>query len=609
MKTFFVTVTAQTNLALEGNVDQKTTLTDSDGVHNAILATTGPANNNWNDGCSSTMPGKKQAWWALLLPKIAFVTNVVIYYRGDRPDQMDQFRLYLSNGTEHAKDKSLCYTDLGIKGYPETTQDHNCNTLTRNVYFFNRDRVVELCYIEINGCWKGTWGDGCTTDCPVECIGRHCYPGNGSCIWGCDVQECFHGTCDAETSICTKGCVPGRGGRYCTFYNTVHDRSAKQRVSGQSSPANVLVDGNTTSCISIVSTGLNPYIQIGNESLIVITGVYLFFGDRNPIVGIHKVYCSNTTDSWVDGLELYNAEYVNKDKNVFAVCKYIIYIPPVLIENAEIDICEIEIRGCPYGKYGDICQSICPDNCIGPCDLITGNCLFGCVDGWRGEKCGKACAVGKFGGQCLRNCSSNCLSSPCDHVTGQCKAGCQKGWEGFNCTEECSTGNFGLHCSETCDGCITNECYHINGDCKNDSVCKPGYVYGKYCNQTCEAWHFGTNCNKMCNCKEKPCNIFTGECPDGGCQMGWKGDSCDQECTRGYFGSNCVEFCNTCSNHSCNKVNGSCDAGCKNGFSGLQCSIKDTQESKAGSGPAIGGGISGVFIVIILVVLAVIIYR
>ncbi|CAC5421817.1 PTPRK [Mytilus coruscus] len=185
---------------------------------------------------------------------------------------------------------------------------------------------------------------------------------------------------------------------------------------------------------------------------------------RNPIVGIHKVVCSNTTGSWADGTMLYNAEYVNEDIDVFAICKYIIYIPPILSENTKIDICEIEIG---------------------------------------------ACAVGKFGGECLRDCSSNCLPSPCDHVTGQCKAGCKKGWKGFNCTE------------------------------------------------ACEAWHFGTNCNKMCNCKEKPCNIFTGECADGDCQRGWK----------------------------------------------------DNQESPSGSGPAIGGGISGVIIVIVIVVLAVIFYR
>ncbi|CAG2230439.1 MEGF10_11 [Mytilus edulis] len=335
---------------------------------------------------------------------------------------------------------------------------------------------------------------------------------------------------------------------YIEIYdNTVYNGIVKYSLTGVSSPAHVLIDGNTTSCISIETASFESYIQVGNGSLIVITGMYLFFGDNTTIAGNHKVFCSNTTDSWADGVVLYNAEYDNEDIPVFAVCKYIIYIPPILYGNTKLDICEIEIGGCPYGKYGDNCQSTCPKNCNGFCDLDTGNCVLGCLDGWLGEKCETV----------------NCLSPSCDHVTGQCKSGCFLTNEGFNCTDECNIGYFGWNCSETCNGCIADECNHINGICKNDSVCKTGYKYGKYCNQTCEDWHFGTNCNEMCNCLTISCNALTGKCPDGDCAKGWSGDSCDQ----------------------------------------------DTQESQAGSGPAIGGSISGVIIVIVIVVLAVIIYR
>ncbi|CAC5409011.1 unnamed protein product [Mytilus coruscus] len=527
---------------------------------------------------------------------------------------MNDFRLYLVNTTIGGHGEILCYTDLGIPGYPNTTQDIECYIVAKKLFYLNRHKAVELCYIAVNGCWKGTWGTNCTTDCPGECTDRHCYPENGSCVWGCVAQKCFHGRCDAKTDVCTQGCVPGRGGRYCTFCrkdgkdrivinsgdtgvlvlavnfylmlkmtklrnNTVYNGTAKQSMSGHILPATVLVDG--TSLLASV------YYRTVRDRI-----CRLDMNHRNPTVGNHKVYCSNTSDSWGDGIMLYNAEYVNEDIDVFAVCKYIIYIPPILNGNAKIDICEIEIggnhgqddallAGCSYGNYGDSCQFTCAENCLRPCDLKTGNCLFGCFDGWLGDRCDKACDVGKFGGQCLRTCSSNCLSSPCDHVTGKCKAGCMKGWEGFNCTDDCSEGNFGWNCSEKCDGCITNECRHINGVCKNISVCKPGYVYGKYCNQTCDAWHFGTNCNKMCNCLNKPCNTFTSKCPDGGCQKGWKGDSCDQECTHGYFGSNCIQFCDGCFDHSCNKLNGSCDRFCKEGFMGPLCATRDIAELKS----------------------------
>ncbi|XP_052067780.1 multiple epidermal growth factor-like domains protein 10 isoform X2 [Mytilus californianus] len=580
--TLFVPVRAQINLALHGTVAQETTYTDASGIdYTANLAIEGPANNNWEDGCSATAVNKT-AWWGLFLPRLAYITNVKSYYRKDAPTRMNGFRLYLANGSLFSTSVELCYRDWKNQAYLNLNQSIDLdNNPTKNIYFFNRNTKIELCYIEIYGCWKGTWGPNCTTDCPVECIGSHCFPQNGSCIWGCDEQKCNHGECHARTDVCTKGCVPGRGGRYCTFYNTVYNRTAKQSLTGPSLSANVLTDGNTTSCISIVSTSSKSYMQIGNESLIVITGVYLFFGDMNPSVGIHKVYCSNTTDSWAEGTVLYNAEHHNNDTDVFAVCKYIIYIPPILNGNSKIDICEIEIGGCPYGKYGDSCQLTCPENCIGPCDLITGNCLFGCLVGWLGKKCDRACDEGKFGDQCLRDCSANCLSPPCDYMTGKCTAGCKKGWERFNCTEECSNGNFGWNCSETCDGCIVNECDHISGDCKIDSVCKPGYVYGKYCNQICEDWHFGTNCNKKCNCLKKPCNIFTGECSDDGCKMGWKGDSCDQECVSGYFGFNCAYFCETCFNQSCDIFEGNCRVGCNDGYRGRKCETPVSAESSA----------------------------
>lgn len=51
------------------------------------------------------------------------------------------------------------------------------------------------------------------------------------------------------------------------------------------------------------------------------------------------------TDSWEDSITLFDAEYNNEDINVFAVCKYIIYIPPIMNGDGNIDVCEIEIGG------------------------------------------------------------------------------------------------------------------------------------------------------------------------------------------------------------------------------------------------------------------------
>jgi hypothetical protein len=36
------------------------------------------------------------------------------------------------------------------------------------------------------GCHKGWWGSDCSIPSPGTCVDRHCYPSNGSCVWGCD---------------------------------------------------------------------------------------------------------------------------------------------------------------------------------------------------------------------------------------------------------------------------------------------------------------------------------------------------------------------------------------------------------------------------------------
>lgn len=72
------------------------------------------------------------------------------------------------------------------------------------------------------GCFKGTWGNDCADQCPEKCIDNHCYPQNGTCVWGCDPSHCLHNKCDIHTSVCTDGCVPGRAGQYCNKCKWLH---------------------------------------------------------------------------------------------------------------------------------------------------------------------------------------------------------------------------------------------------------------------------------------------------------------------------------------------------------------------------------------------------
>lgn len=59
----------------------------------------------------------------------------------------------------------------------------------------------------------------------------------------------------------------------------------------------------------------------------------------------HEVYCSNTTDTWNNGILLYSGPRLNTDITIFAICIYVIYVPPVLSGGSTVELCEIEIGG------------------------------------------------------------------------------------------------------------------------------------------------------------------------------------------------------------------------------------------------------------------------
>ena len=65
------------------------------------------------------------------------------------------------------------------------------------------------------GCYKGSWGSDCSIPCPVTCVVGHCDPGNGSCMWGCNPDNCLNDICDTATGKCTQGCKIGLRGHYC----------------------------------------------------------------------------------------------------------------------------------------------------------------------------------------------------------------------------------------------------------------------------------------------------------------------------------------------------------------------------------------------------------
>lgn len=78
---------------------------------------------------------------------------------------------------------------------------------------------------------------------------------------------------------------------------------------------------------------------------------FLSFIDKTTATGGNAVYCSNTTDKWNDGTLLYSGPSLNTDIITFAVCKYLTYVPPLLIGSNMVELCEIEIGGKCFISY------------------------------------------------------------------------------------------------------------------------------------------------------------------------------------------------------------------------------------------------------------------
>ncbi|CAG2257239.1 PTPRT [Mytilus edulis] len=547
-----------------------------------------PISNSWDiNKCTHTIIGSNPAWWMFTFSfESVYITDITIYYREGFSRRMDGFKLYVTNTSltippvDH-----LCYADPD-PGEPNTTQTIPCYELGKYVIYYDDKGstesngrvdgpVIELCYVAINGCQKSRWGSTCQYLCVENCIERHCYPRNGSCVWGCNADNCLNDICNKDTAVCTDGCKEKRTGRYCNKYNIASDGLVWQVPSG-STDAGLAIDGIETTCAKTTGTNVRFHVDLKEKSIV--TGLYII------------------------------------------------------------------LAGCPPTHYGPLCNTTCPKNCNGPCDLESGICILGCMNGWTDVKCDKECSAGLYGKDCRETCSISCLNSPCSHVTGECIGGCQDGWQGFNCSQNCPNGQFGRNCSRFCDGCVSSMCDSVSGLCDNTTSCNPGYEHTNACNISCDDGDFGIGCAKKCYCLIATCSKTDGKCPPGGCEAGFHGKSCNQECNNGTFGQNCKHVCEGCISVMCRSNDGLCDntTGCEPGYLydkycnktcddghfGKNCTGKcycltgtcniftgicedgsELRGEEPSNTAAIGGGVSAVILVVIILVVVFIVYK
>ncbi|OWF53765.1 Receptor-type tyrosine-protein phosphatase T [Mizuhopecten yessoensis] len=286
---------------------------------------------------------------------------------------------------------------------------------------------------------------------------------------------------------------------------------------------------------------------------------------------------------------------------------------------AVMEICEVEVYGCPLGKYGDgNCLSNCDRTCVKDlCDPTTGRCNY--------------CSYGSYKDSAVcKRCPVHCLNGTCDVETGICLA--------------CEDGFYGSLCGACATGCSDPVCDKIDGKC---SQCEPGYHGTKCemecpsncttCLQTsgqCTACSYGlysSVCDKSCpaTCKDKRCDINTGQCTD--CVEGFFGlhcnvscpshctsDGCEQKsgdclaCKTGYYGLDCEQTCGQCLGSSCGMTNGSCR--CVKSWEGDTCKTRSKSYSVASTpveqtGLYAGAGVGATVVIALVTVVVIIIVR
>ncbi|CAC5387616.1 PLXNB [Mytilus coruscus] len=311
---------------------------------------------------------------------------------------MSGFRLYVTNTSTISPDSYLCYEDrYSIRPpFPNTTQKIPCNQLGRYVVYYDKkgsdeethvyEAIVELCYVAINGCPKTFWGNNCKLSCPESCIEQHCFPGNGSCIWGgCSDENCLQRNCDKDSAICYDGCKENRTGPFCNKYNIAFN-SLILLHSNVDEQTSLVSDGNNTSCIT--TQGSDIWVQVDIKEISIVTEIYLKLSViiNSTNTGNHTIYTSNSSALSEYGTVLYSGQSIPSAIKVTTLFRYLIYVPPIY-DKSSLEICEIGIVGCPLTYYTPFCNKMCPVNCRGPCDIETGTCKFGCSSGWIGDTC------------------------------------------------------------------------------------------------------------------------------------------------------------------------------------------------------------------------------
>ncbi|XP_021339949.1 uncharacterized protein LOC110441177 [Mizuhopecten yessoensis] len=218
-------------------------------------------------------------------------------------------------------------------------------------------------------------------------------------------------------------------------------------------------------------TNVNPapneaWWQIDLGDQVVIEDVKIYYRDeaileqKGRFAG-YQIYLSNTTTDWRNNGSCYTdtpsapcvVELTPRITSCTGNTRYLtIYVDRRTLAyswystQAFLELCEVQVHGCPVGKYGDgDCDSNCDPTCVNSqCHPNSGQCSY-CAPGFY--KSGLVCTA----------CPTNCLNGVCNVESGLCS--------------ECVPGVYGPNCTQTCPVSCQDKCERNTGECNGIVIC------------------------------------------------------------------------------------------------------------------------------------------